>query len=82
MLKQSKHERKKIDIKTLEDCLCDGETIQEILDKYGCFETLRVDALKQSYRIREDERLQCDFKVYCDRKTEEFREKMRKCYQS
>ncbi|MBQ4279967.1 MAG: hypothetical protein IJC16_08460 [Rikenellaceae bacterium] len=66
---------KKIDINTLENYLCDGMSIQNILDMEGPFEALRVEALQQTYMPGEDMRLNTDFRVYRRKEEEKFRKK-------
>lgn len=65
--------REKImNIKDLEDALCDGITIDEML---GNADVLRIDELHSSYERGEDIRLNRDFQDYKAARAEEWRQK-------
>ncbi|WP_418683752.1 hypothetical protein [Alistipes putredinis] len=66
---------KKISIEKLEDCLCDGIKIDEMLG--SGFDLLRVDELEQSYTREDDIRLNNDFRDYYKREEEKERQRIR-----
>ncbi len=66
--------REKImNIKDLEDALCDGITIDEMLGITA--DVLRIDELHSSYERGDDNRLNNDFRDYYTAKAEEWRQK-------
>lgn len=67
---------KKMNIEDLENALCDGVTIDEMLGIEA--DILRVDELHSSYERDEDRRLNNDFRDYRVAKEEEWRQKERK----
>lgn len=67
---------KKMNITNLEKLLCEGSKIADMLEPE--FESLRVDALGQSYTLNEDVKLNNDFKRYTERKAEEMRQEIKK----
>lgn len=67
---------KKVNINDLENNLCDGKRIEDMLD--SGFDSLRSDELGQSYNRNEDARLNRDFKNYFDKEVEKERQRVRK----
>lgn len=66
---------KKMNIVDLENNLCDGITLEEMLGSE--FDYLRIDELEKSYNRNEDARLNRDFKDYFDREVEKERQRRR-----
>ena len=67
---------KKMNITDLEDLLCDGTKIADMLESE--FESLRIDTLGKSYLRGEDVQLNIDFKNYFDNEVEKERRRVRK----
>lgn len=67
---------KKMNIVDLENNLCDGIRLEEMLGSE--FDYLRIDELEQSYSRNEDTRLNRDFKNYFNMEVEKERQRIRK----